>query len=301
MSERSIIEKILKMVPNCSITFEGDRCAGVDLTSSNCIFEGLIRNYSNKDKEEIVKLIAELPSLKTINLRKNRLQKIPGFDLSRTEFLNLGSNYLKKVNIHGEKLLYLDLSVNELEEAPVLNCKNLVTLKLHKNHIKELPDYSHLQSLEFLNLYLNRMNKIPEFTWQLGNLKFFSWGISSIKEIPTNVKNLHNLNWLSLVANKITCLPEELCNLKSLIGLRLHKNEIERLPENFGKLQNLKSLTLYQNKLTCLPSSFSELKFEKLNIADNPLPFEYREIAKKTCSHWFVDELGSDFFIRSYN
>lgn len=301
MSERLIVERILRMVPNCTITFENGNCVGVDLTNKNCIFEGLIRNYSNKDKEEIVKLISKLPSLKIINLRKNKLLNIPDFDLSKTEFLNLGSNYLKKVRIYGERLIYLDLSVNELDEAPVLNCKNLNILKFHKNNIKMLPDYSDLQSLEFLNLYLNRMNQIPEFIWKLVNLKFFSWGVSSIKEISPNIKNLKNLKWLSLVANKISYLPEELCGLRKLAGMRLHKNEIKELPMDFGKLQNLRLLTLYQNKLTRLPFSFSELKFEKLNIANNPLSLEYREIAKKTCYQWFVDELGSEFFMRSYN
>lgn len=236
----------------------------------NSLFGGTIRH----DRD--ISGLEKLEGLKYLDLRKNRLGKLPDLGhLTDLEYLDLSSNYMGGFPIwikNLRKLKYLSVGVNEIECLPdFIGEFEFTTLKLHKNSIKYIPELN--PSIKFLNLYLNKA-KFPNIS-KLVNLEFFSWGVSSLKDI-SSIMALQNLRWLSLVANQIREIPDDICNWKHIIGMRLHKNKIERLPDNIGNLKTLKQLTLYQNNLKNLPKSFYDLDLEKLNLKYN----EFSEVPK---------------------
>ena len=273
MKDFDIVEKLKKIIPNAKFEFENERCTSIDLTDDNYIFHGLIRNYSDTSKKEIIQYISKFQNLKKLNLRKNKLLQIPDFDLYNLEFLDLGSNYLKKTPIFfkNSNLKYLNLGVNELKEIPEWfnDFSNLETIKLHKNKLNSINNIDNCKKIKFFNIYFNLIKKIPDFIWNYKKVEFFSWGISGITQISDKIANWENLNWLSLVSNKLETIPDCICFLKNIKGLRLHKNKIKYLPENIGLLDKLEQLTLYNNQIKNLPESFKYLKLKKLNIARN--------------------------------
>ena len=274
MKDREIVSKILKMVPSASFNFHNDCCVSLKLTNEDNIFFGLIRHYSPTQKNEIIRLIQNLSSLKVLDLRKNRLGKIDDLSSCPLEELDIGSNYIGELPVwlrNMPTLKTLNIGVNELKKIPdwLPDLTNIETLKMHKNHLKELPDLSTMKKISYLNLYLNQWKNFPKFIWDC-DLEGFAWGISGIKEIPPQIGRWKNLKWLLFVGNKIERLPNEICSLTKLINLKLHKNHLKELPEKFGEIVELNELILHTNELEKLPESFNKLKkLKTLNLAKN--------------------------------
>lgn len=273
LSQTIMIGKLKTLVPGITFKFRNNDCIGIILTDSNYIYHGLIRHYSNSEKETILNLISKIETLEYLDLRKNCLGILPDLSHLNLKYLDLASNYLGIFPTWINNLVnleFLNLGVNEINFIPEINLINLKTLKLHKNNIVKLPNLGDLYNLKFLNLYLNKIKNIPDFVFRLINLEYFSWGISSIKVLSGQIGKLINLKWLSLVINKLEYLPDSFCELTNLIGIRLHKNYLRELPKNIGNLINLEQLTVYDNKIEKLPESFSNLKkLRKLNLAKN--------------------------------
>src|SRR4030095_11409670 len=76
---------------------ESERCSELNLTSPDHLFQGYIRHHSESEKQEILGLIAKLPKLRYLNLRRCKLGSIPDSfgDLSELQFLDLGSTHLR--------------------------------------------------------------------------------------------------------------------------------------------------------------------------------------------------------------
>lgn len=287
MSDVKIVSKILTLVPNASFKLEKDKCVYASFIDKDSTFQGCLRSKTQKEKNAILKLLANLNNLQVLDLRKNRLEKIPEFNMPHLKHLDLASNYLGYVPNFANKLHmnFLNLGVNNLENIPdwIFSLEKLKVLKLHKNKIRSIGSLETLKDLEFLNLYLNKIKNIPDQICKLTNLKFFSWGMSGITSLPKDIGNLHKLEWLSLVANKIKSLPDSVCNLKNMVGLRLNKNHLEYLPNDIGNLENLRELSLYNNKIKKVPRSFYNLKLEKLNICGNLFSLSQHMNCKWVC------------------
>ena len=101
---------------------------------------------------------------------------------------------------------------------------------------RSVPDtLSQLESLLYLNLSKNLLQKIPEGLFinskrmVLEDLILFS---NSINEIDNRIDSLHRLNHLDLNENKIQHVPITLGNCQSLTVLKLAFNSIIELPDN---------------------------------------------------------------------
>lgn len=273
MSDLDIIEEIVRYAPSATFTIEMDRCIKADFTSSDETFIGSFRTLPRIEKEYVLHLINKLKSLKSLNLRKNRLSFVPEMDLPNIEHLDLASNYMCEVPewIKSCNLSYLNLGVNNLESIPdwISEFKELKVLKIHKNKLTNVDPIFGCKKLQFLNLYLNQIQEIPNFIFSLPDIEFFSWGLSKITELSDEICKWKKLKWLSLVANKLRYLPDGICTLQNLQALRVHKNNLCKLPENIGDLQNLEQISLYSNNLKSLPESFRKLKLKKCNLAYN--------------------------------
>ena len=266
MTDQEIINR-LRSVCHFKYVMEEDRCTEISFHDCD-VFGGTIRKHPLR--YDIAAEAAKLPNLKKFDIRKCKVGYLPDMASNLLEYLDVSCNDLLAVPswiANQKSLKYLNLGANKIFEVPDLSGLPLETLKLHKNSISKMPKTGMLKSL---NLYLNRMKKIPAEVFDLSSLEVFTFGVSEASELPS-LASLPNLRWLTLSVTSIAALPDDICSLRRLEGLQLAKNEIASLPENIGEMTSLKALTLYSNRLTELPDSFFSLRLKKLNLARNPL------------------------------
>jgi len=129
----------------------------------------------------------------------------------------------------------------------ILTLKNLHTLVLNANYLKEL-----------------------------------SLSYSSIKEFPKKITQFHNLTYLDLSGNQLKTLSPEISKLQNLEYLGLSYNSLEHLPDEIGTLSRLEQLDLMNNKVKLPPSEFKVLKnLKKLNLFYNKFQEHEKEKIKK--------------------
>ncbi len=219
--------------------------------------------------------LSSLVSLKTLNLKSNRLRVIPKTigSLESLENLNLRNNMisdlapsivsivsLKTLDLHGNKLTKINVNINySLEE-----------LELGWNNFIAIPDViKHLSSLVKLGIGGNRLNEIPEWIGSFHSLKELDLYDNNITQLPELIGTLNSLKILNLRNNQLWHLPESFKNLKSLKKLNLSWNNFKSLPDWIGSLSSLKELNLWGNQLEKLPKSMvslSSLKILDLNF-----------------------------------
>jgi Leucine-rich repeat (LRR) protein len=226
----------------------------------------------NSKKNEIVNEVSKFKRLKSINLRKCRLGRLPVFESECLEHVDISCNDLEEFPcwLVGLPLKFLNIGANRIRHIPDISSMPLETLKLHKNTgLEKMPNIG--KRIKILNLFLlPRMEAIPEEVMDLRSLEVFSFGGTQASSFP-DFSLLSNLRWLTLTVNNFEKIHEGICSLKKLEGLCLAKNKIESLPENIGDLKSLEVLTLYCNRISKLPKSFFKLNLKKLNLSKNDL------------------------------
>lgn len=259
-------------------TLEGERCVELNLTSDEYLYQGLIRHHSADEKMDILKLVSRLTGLKALNLRRNRVFKLPPDfrSLRELEQLNLGSNYLGGVPAEisaFSRLKYLHLGNNDIAELPAFlgEFQNLEYLTLHKNlKLKSVQALAGLNSLKALNLYfLNLGGRLPACIYEFKNLVTLT--LWNIKDLSDELRELKNLEFFSNCGcPSLREAPAVIAKLKKLRMIRLFQNNLEKIPDAYGELENLEQISFYQNRLSTLPDSFARLsKLKKLNLGWN--------------------------------
>lgn len=253
------------------------RCVELELTADDCPYHGLIRRHSAAEKEAIMALVCRLSALRKLDLRRNRLGRLPERfqDLRELEHLTLGSNYLGEVppQIRGfAQLRFLHLGNNDLARLPsfIGDFERLEYLALHKNlKLRAIDPLAGLTNLRALNLYFLNLGGLPAFVYDLGNLVTLT--LCHTSNLSDEIGRLTKLEFLTNCCSLgMRTLPDGLTQLKSLRMMRLFQNNLECLPENIGELKNLEQLSVYQNQLARLPDSFARLgKLKKLNLGWN--------------------------------
>lgn len=247
----------------------GETCTHLSLHSDVEPLGGRIRRHPNK--QAILRLIAELPELQELNLRKCRIGQLPALKTRSLRSLDLSCNELSAVPesvLQQPELQSLNLGANQLSEIPPLDHLPLQTLKLHKNQLTWLPALG--CQLKCLNLYLNPMPDIPDVAYYQPAMELFSYGVARLRVIPS-LACWPNLRWLTISATELTAIPDDVCALQQLEGMLLAKNRITQLPNQIGRLSNLRAFTIYRNQVTELPASFYLLPLRRLNLQGNPL------------------------------
>ena len=162
-----------------------------------------VLNFSGNNLTDISGLCG-LHSLSELNLSKNNISELPAdFKLmNKLEVLHLQNNEMTSLkNIRGSKLLYLDVSGNQLEKIDngLLSSKKLVYLDLSNNKITDLPKgFYRLKSIEFLDLSNNLLRTVPSGISELKNLRYINL---SGNPIPENelLQLARSMPWVELV------------------------------------------------------------------------------------------------------
>jgi len=268
MSDHKIMQWVAEACP-CSYELENGCCVSVSFHNEYSLYGSELR-HCEMLQWPVLMVVASLPHLKHLDLRKARMNKLPEFRTRSLETLDLSCNNLQAVPDwvwEQENLHSLNLGANQLTEIPddILHLR-LSQLKLYKNRLTRLPRVS--LRLRHLNVFLNRFDSIPEQIGELSMLQCLSVGNPEIKTSPS-LARLPQLRWLTIACTQLGRLPEGLTALTELELLLAPKNQLHELPEDIGNLQALQRCSLYCNNLSRLPESFYTLPLHELSLARN--------------------------------
>ncbi|MGD0341863.1 MAG: leucine-rich repeat domain-containing protein [Bacteroidales bacterium] len=187
-----------------------------------------ICHYKNLQGLELIDLfgnnfptcICELPGLRFLSVRNNRLTNLPGdiVKLKDLEVLNLYWNADLKDIIGVEKLSrlrYLNLGGN-----PKLNFKDVFIL------LSNLPD------LKVLELNFDQIKKIPPEIGMLKNLEELIIDNNLMSDLPDEIGKLKNLKRIVLTNNNFSAIPPVLTKLPNMTEINLSNTYEEDLDES---------------------------------------------------------------------
>jgi Leucine-rich repeat (LRR) protein len=215
--------------------------------------------------------VNKLRSIISLDLSRNRIKKIEGFD-SLVSLQNLDLSYNRITKIEGlEKLISiqkLNLSNNQIRKIGGLEkLVSLELLHLSDNRITKMEGLANLRSLQKLYLYLNKIMKIEELD-SLGSLQVLHLSNNQITKIE-GLEKLVSLQLLFLNNNRIVKI-EGLDSSISLRELYLDSNLITKI-EGLDNLGSLKMINLIKNKIQTIPISIINLRQLDYLYCDIPL------------------------------
>ncbi|XP_069742931.1 nephrocan-like [Narcine bancroftii] len=220
-----------------------------------------------------------LTNLKTLELWKNKLRRVPSKLPSNMEVLKLGNNRIQvlcEADFEGlAKLKVLDLQNNKISiiQSRVLSSAlRLESLILDSNRLELLTGPLKLSCLKRLSMQNNRLSSLP--------LNFFSF--------------LPSLHFLSLSGNLFFKIPQELPPL--LWSLKMDKNLITELKiKDLNYLRHLSELTLSENHISTTNNALTlsnlstvDLSKNQLKAVPTGLPSHLRML---DCSHNFIRKI----------
>ncbi|CAN9500779.1 unnamed protein product [Ophioblennius macclurei] len=238
------------------------------------------------------------PKLRSVYLHNNKLtdaglpeQMFNGSD--SLEILTMSSNFLQVVPQNLPKSLYrLHLKNNKLEKIPVGafdTLSNLRELYLQNNLLTnegmDNETFSHLSSLECLDLSNNNLSVVPQGLPR--NLVLLHLEKNSIRSIPVDaLTSVRNLEYLLLHNNKLrsrSIHPAAFMGLKKLHTLHMYNNLLERVPR--GLPRRAKTLMLLHNSIAEIGRNDLALLYTltELNLSYNKLssPRIHRDAFRK--------------------
>ncbi|XP_055372009.1 metacaspase-2-like isoform X2 [Condylostylus longicornis] len=192
----------------------------------------------------------------------------------------------------------LDLSGNKLDDTitdSIDNLSHLTKLSLRKNHLRKMPVFQNLFTLEELILSNNKIQAITtESMLSLPNLRILDLSRNEISIILPNsfpVKN--SLEQLNLNSNKIVTLDvHSFSTLTSLIELQINRNGLDNLPNNiFKNLKNLKKFELDSNLIRVVGKQgfYNIATLNSLNLSNNSIATIDLDIFEFTQNIIFLD------------
>lgn len=209
---------------------------------------------SGHDLPVIPSSFAYLTSLRVLQLRRNKIQRIEDDVFALPDRV---MSVLEELDLEYNELTALPESIGNLKRLRVLRASNnrletisdsisalsesLVEISLAHNHFEELPSgFSSLALLCKLDLAYNRLTRLDtvDFT-RLQHLHSLRCSMNQLSELPPSLAKTP-LQELTIAGNRFTSLPPTILELKgSLTCLRIQSNKIFRLPEEFGELTKL--------------------------------------------------------------
>ena len=256
-----------------------------------------------------------LPSLKTLDLRSNRIS-LYSAQLAVHVSLLLGDNKLtsfdaQSLNLTTLQLLNADdnkhLQNMSLIETPSVRSLYAAYCNLHEIVIISQGGYSEelasQHPLEYMHLNENKFRDLSRFhdLPQLRALKFSDNVISEIGE--NGLVGLSDLESLYLSNNRFTAIPN-FPQMQSLQTLDLSNNEIAIISvSSLEELTHLDELLLGGNRITQVPVFPGTLSLNKLDLHDNPIasneenPFQHlkslEELDMQNCNLSTISSIGS--------
>jgi Leucine-rich repeat (LRR) protein len=142
---------------------------------------------------------------------------------------------------------------SDLKEA-MKSPDSVISLTLRERGYRKIPkEVYNFKNLQYLDLSMNKIKKIPKNLSTLDALKTFVISHSPLCNID-NMVECKTLEDVTLIFNRINKIPENIGNLTSLKKLNLVGNCIENAPQSICNLSNLEYLGIYEREYNCMIS-----------------------------------------------
>lgn len=202
------------------------------------------------------------------------LASISKLDLSNNNFQSIPESLTALLR----NLITLDVHSNQLKSLPnSIGClSKLKTLNVSGNLLQSLPrTIENCKSLEELNANFNQLIQLPDtIGFELLSLRKLSVNSNKLVILPHSTSHLTNIRILDARLNCLRSLPEDLENLVNLEVLNISQNfqYLSTIPYSVGLLVSLVELDASYNNISVLPDSIGCLKkLQKLSVEGNPL------------------------------
>lgn len=174
----------------------------------------------------------------------------------------------------------------------------ITELGLHKVNLGDnLTKISQLSHLEILEISRNNISELPDSFENLKNLKTIFLDRNNFETFPQVLLKLISLETILLSKNQLMMIPKNINNLFNLVKLYINYNKILVIPKEIGNLNKLKRLRIKNNKLRKLPNSIMKLSLSLLDITNNNLASDCKDILIELQSKGV--KIKSDFILQS--
>lgn len=237
-----------------------------------------------------------LNTLKTLELWKNKLRRVPSVLPAGLEVLKLNDNsinILHRSDFEGLKeLKILELKnnlISSLSPSTLSSLVSLQSLMLDDNIIESVAGPLVLPHLRSMSLENNKLHLIPaSFFASLQALQFLSVSGNSLTKIPINLPK--SLLSLKMERNQLKVVRfRDMKHLENLSHLYLSENSISSI-DGAQILANLTTLELSQNQVQMLPLKLPA-RLQKLDISNNLIQRvtaqDFRDL--RDLKHLFLD------------
>ena len=156
-----------------------------------------------------------------------------------------------------------------------------IDLKRALNNKKEV---KRLQLYQYPNSFI----EIPNEVFELRGIEELEMYSNKIQRIPVEISNLTKLRVLDLQGNHIKVIPKEVGQLDSLEELNLYNNEINEISDSICNCKKLRKISISGQDLMEIPNCLKKLPSLQLyissdsinNIMNQLMNFENLEIVK---------------------
>jgi len=153
--------------------------------------------------------LKNIESLKYLRSEGGGVREFNGEGLKFIDTLLLSNNKMDIIiNFESlSNLIYLDLSRNQIksiEKSGVFTLKNLKHIDLSYNYLKSVSFSEECNSIKWLSLRSNRLQKIDSSISFLTNIEYLDISDNLFESIPPEIYNLPNLKTLKISDNLIS-------------------------------------------------------------------------------------------------
>lgn len=196
------------------------------------------------------------PSLRDMNLSRNRISRVPAA---------IGKfPAMRKLIFNANRIASVDPAIADLT--------GLENLGFYQNELTAVPSaVMSLTKLRTIDLYYNKINILDAEIGRLQNLRVLYLSHNNLSELPSTIGKLSLLEELYVHDNKLKSIPAEINQLTNLRVLRINNNFLNTLPDNLSPLQRLENLDVSHNYLFQFPDQWAGLpKLQVLGLVSNP-------------------------------
>lgn len=209
---------------------------------------------------------------------KDYIARYPGIQLNILENKETYTS-MEEALKNPDAVYILVLDRKGLTEVPpeIRRFKNLKSLSLFRNKIKQLPDFLPELGLISLDINDNGFGQVPEVIYRCTTLEELDMGSNGIQHVSADISKLKNLKKLKLRMNKLEALPTELSQLNYLEEIELYGNDFYRFPTVLTGCTALKIIHLGSNDIKQLPVEIAGMpKLKYVDLSYNQLPLKER-------------------------
>lgn len=252
-------------------------------------------NSLNEINDEMKEALLSYESLQNLELAQNQLTK---FDISiiPLETINISQNRLESLPTFSQNMQKASFDFNFIKKIDK-SSKTLKSLSISLNLISEVDKSLKFDKLETLDLSMNRISSIENFSSIFPVIKSAIFSYNLLKQPPTSLSS--SIVELDLSGNKITAFSEDIWHLTNLEKLDVSFNKLTELP----KLPNsIKRLIANNNKIEKVEvSELPSLEFVTFSFNNlTSLPVYTDHLSKSLfCSHNHIKTISIELMVKS--